>query len=115
MAGSPQSIASTSTASTEASTDKTGDTLALHETADNSNAMRKAYESSKRAYPFYGEQNMKRAFRPTYNIDLKDFLEKTVQGKSILNYYTRNKQLCRKIRNLLVEILIKEAINNSNT
>lgn len=72
-----------------------------------------AYRKSKRAYPFKGEENMKRAFRNTYQLDLESFLKATSQGRFILNSYKREGRLCRKTRNVLVEMLTKEAINDS--
>lgn len=71
------------------------------------------YTQCKRNYPFYGEENLKRAFRATYQLDLESFLKQTSPGRQILHSYNNENRLSQKQRNLLVDVLIKEAINDT--
>lgn len=44
---------------------------------------------TRRSFPFCGEESLKRACRPVFNLCLKEFLEKTITGKYILQTYER--------------------------
>lgn len=54
------------------------------------------------------------AYRNSYHIDLEHLLQRTSPGKCILNYYRKQKTLDRRMRNLLVELIVKEAINDTD-
>lgn len=62
--------------------------------------------SSERQLAFCGEESFKKACRQVYNLNLRDFLEGTVPGKFILNFYNQEGHLSRKTRNQLTSILI---------
>lgn len=60
---------------------------------------------------FSGIENFKKACRETYHLNLRQYLEAKSTGKFILNSYNKEKKLTRKTRNTLVDVIIKDMLN----
>lgn len=67
----------------------------------------------KRQLAFCGEENLKKACRPVYNLNIRQFLSETVPGQHILNSYNRDKKFTRTMRNQLTHILISALMNRT--
>lgn len=61
---------------------------------------------------FKGIENLKRACRKSYNFDLEGYLKLSAVGQSILIKYGKHKYLDNKLRNNLVDVLIKDMITD---
>ncbi|KAB0804375.1 hypothetical protein PPYR_01345 [Photinus pyralis] len=74
---------------------------------DATNVIGEAFQAAtKRKMAFCGEENLKKACRNVYNLDVEAFLDKTVSGRYILNTYRKEKRLTRNMRSKLSHILI---------
>lgn len=74
---------------------------------DLSSAFKKATSSNN---AFRGIENFGRACRPSYNLNLREFLSLSVNGKFILRTYQRENSLTYKTRNMLVDMVMNSLI-----
>ncbi|KAB0805419.1 hypothetical protein PPYR_02389 [Photinus pyralis] len=83
-------------------------------TDDDTTNIVKSFEASlKRPMAFRGPEMLKKACRNVYNLNLKQFLEKTVSGKYILTAYQNQKKLTKALRSQLSYILISGVMSDT--
>lgn len=93
----------TSSPSTSSSQSEENRTTEVNEINEVGAAFKNA---TKHSLAFIGQEGFKRSCREVYHLNLKEFLEKTISGKFILNSYSKEGQLIRKARSQLAYILI---------
>ncbi|XP_044263763.1 uncharacterized protein LOC123010733 [Tribolium madens] len=67
-------------------------------------------QACSRSFAFLGEENLNRACRMSYDLDLQQFLNATNAGRFVLETYSKTKTLTTKTRNMLVNLIINSAM-----